>query len=410
MLTREQKTEFNEILEELGNNLDITEGQFDAAVKSYKAVGSWLCDEGSLLKPYNPTIKPQGSFLLGTTIRPYDENQDLDIDLVCELSGKNDSWTQKNLKDIVGAQLENHKTYESLLDEEGRRCWTLKYRENSEKNDKYHMDILPAVIATGYSIILEKAFSNVTSHQVDHLAISITDRKEDNYETERRPEYWLKSNPFGYAKWFIDQATVSSIKLFSLSEAVKPVPKFQRERMPLQRVVQILKRHRDIMFKGDKEKPISIIITTLAAYAYEKQTNVLEALVQVIDRMPLFIQPKWDPVKREYYSCVENPVNSAENFADKWRETPAKERKFMDWLKKVKEDILDAFAQCGHQNIMESLSKAFGSKVVTKTFSNIGQHKRLLTEQGANCFDTKFGIVAGAANIIKPHNFYGSED
>lgn len=410
MLTKEQKTEFNEILEELGNTLDISETQFDAAVKSYKAVGEWLCADGSLLKPYNPSIKPQGSFLLGTTIRPYDENQDLDIDLVCELSGKNEWWTQKDLKDIVGEQLESHKTYESLLDEEGRRCWTLRYRENSDKNDKYHMDILPAVVASGYSVLLEKAFSNVTSHQVDHLTISITDREEDNYETEVRPEYWLKSNPFGYAKWFIDQATVPGVRLFSLNEAVKSVPKFQRERMPLQRVVQILKRHRDMMFKDDKEKPISIIITTLAAYAYQKQTNVLEALVDVIERMPLFIQTKRDPITGEYYRCVENPVNNAENFADKWRETPAKEKKFMDWLKKVKEDISNATIQRGQQNIMESLSKAFGPNEITKTFSNIGERKRLLTEQGANRFDPKVGIVAGAANVIKPHNFYGSED
>ncbi len=410
MLSKEQKIEFNEILEELGNTLDISETQFDAAVKSYKAVGSWLCDEGSLLKPYNPTIKPQGSFLLGTTIRPYDENQDLDIDLVCELSGKDVRWTQKQLKEIVGRQLESHKTYESLLDKEGRRCWTLKYRENSEKNDKYHMDILPAVIASGYTVLLEKAFSNVTSHQVDHLSISITDREEDNYPTETRPEYWLKSNPFGYAKWFIDQATVSGVKLFSLNEAVKPVPSFQRERMPLQRVVQILKRHRDMMFKDDKEKPISIIITTLAAYAYQKQTNVMEALVDVIDRMHLFIQTKRDPFTGEYYRCVENPVNPAENFADKWRETPAKEKKFMDWLKKVKEDISNTTVQRGQQNIMEILSKAFGSNEITKTFSNIGQRKRQLTEQGANRFDTKVGIIAGAANAIKPHNFYGSEN
>lgn len=410
MLTKEQKIEFNEILEELGNTLDISESQFDAAVKSYKAVGSWLCDEGSLLKPYNPTIKPQGSFLLGTTIRPYDENQDLDIDLVCELSGKNDWWTQKDLKNIVGEQLESHKTYESLLDEEGRRCWTLRYRENSEKNDKYHMDILPAVIASGYSVLLEKAFSNVTAHQVDHLAVSITDKEEDNYETERRPEYWLKSNPFGYAKWFIDQATVHGVRLYSLNEAVKSVPNFQREKMPLQRVVQILKRHRDMMFKDDKEKPISIIITTLAAYAYQKQTNVLEALIDVIERMHLFIQTKQDPFTGEYYRCVENPINPAENFADKWRETPAKEKKFVEWLKKVKEDISNTTVQRGQQKIMESLSKAFGSNEITKTFSNIGQRKRLLTEQGANRFDTKVGIIAGAANAIKPHNFYGSED
>ena len=410
MLTKEQKVEFAEILDELGNTLDISETQYNAAVDSYRAVGSWLCADGSLLKPYNPTIKPQGSFLIGTTIRPYDEQQDLDIDLVCELSGKDAWWSQKDLKDIVGEQLENHKTYESLLDEEGRRCWTLRYREDSHKNDRYHMDILPAVIASNYTILLEKAFSNITTEQVDHLAISITDKEEDNYEIERRPEYWLRSNPFGYAKWFIDIATVEGYKLFSLNESIKSVPKFQSQRLPLQRVVQILKRHRDMMFKGDKEKPISVIITTLAAYAYEKQTNVLDALVGIIDNMHRSIRKKSDPFTGEEYWFICNPVNEAENFADKWRETPAKEKKFFDWLKKLKEDVSNLISHNNKQSIVESLSNAFGKEETTKTLINIGDRIRSKTQQGTNRFDPKIGIVAGAPNAIKPHTFYGSKD
>jgi len=136
----------------------------------------------------------------------------------------------------------------------------------------------------------------------------------------------------------------------------------------------------------------------------------MEALTDVIDRMHLFIEEKKDPTTGEYYRFVGNPVNSAENFADKWRETPAKEKKFNDWLKKVKEDIANTSIQRGNHNIMESLSKAFGETEVTKTFSNIGNRAKLLTEQGLNRFDTKAGIVTGATNVIKPHNFFGDED
>lgn len=88
MLTQEQKIQFNEILEELGENLDISETQFNAAVKSYEAVGNWLSKEDSLLSRYKPEILPQGSFMLGTMIKPVHEKGDLDIDLVCELTGK----------------------------------------------------------------------------------------------------------------------------------------------------------------------------------------------------------------------------------------------------------------------------------------------------------------------------------
>jgi hypothetical protein len=59
---------------------------------------------------------------------------------------------------------------------------------------------------------------------------------------------------------------------------------------------------------------------------------------------------------------------------------------------------------------MERLSKSFGEDEVRATFSNIGNNRKLMTEQGQTRFDTKLGIVAGAANIIKPHTFYGAEE
>ena len=58
MLTNKIQTQFNEILEEIGNNLDISETQYKYAVKSYQAVGSWLADENSILSPYKPEILP----------------------------------------------------------------------------------------------------------------------------------------------------------------------------------------------------------------------------------------------------------------------------------------------------------------------------------------------------------------
>ncbi len=408
-LTGQQKIQFSEILEELGETLDITESQFNAAVASYNAVGTWLCCDDSKLKAYSPRVKPQGSFLIGTTIQPYCDGQDLDIDLVCELTGKDSKWTQKDLKEIVGAQLEAHKKYESILDQEGRRCWTLRYRENSFNNDKYHMDILPAIISHGYNIRMTKMFSESRSIDFESLAIRITDKELLNYESDTDPQYWLQSNPFGYAKWFIDRADTDRMKLFSLNESVQSVPNFQKRRFPLQRVVQILKRYRDMMFKDDTERPISIIITTLAGYAYQGQTNVLEALVDVIDRMPAFIEQKHDQDTGEPYRFVGNPVNPTENFADRWRDTPAKERKFNEWLKKVKMDITHTTEQSGQHNIIRSLSESFGDSAVQKTFSNIGNKAKLMTEGGTNRFDAAVGLTSTGASTIKPHNFYGTE-
>ncbi len=75
MLTIEQRKQFNEIFEELGRNLDISETEHNNAIKSYQAVGGWLSQEDSILAIYDPEIIPQGSFLLGTIIKPINHHK-----------------------------------------------------------------------------------------------------------------------------------------------------------------------------------------------------------------------------------------------------------------------------------------------------------------------------------------------
>lgn len=105
-----------------------------------------------------------------------------------------------------------------------------------------------------------------------------------------------------------NRAVIRTTKLFSLSEAVQPVPKYQHNKLPLQRVVQILKRHRDMMFEGADNKPISIIITTLASRAYNKQENIIEALVDVVNNMERFIEVRRDKYTNVPYKFIGNPL------------------------------------------------------------------------------------------------------
>lgn len=410
MLTPDQKKQFSELLEELGQTLDISESQYDSAVKSYQAVGNQLSKEGSALAPYKPEILPQGSFLLGTMVKPVNENDDLDIDLVCKLTGKQPSWTQYKLKQKVGDQLKESELYRKMLKEEGRRCWTLVYTDSAN----YHMDILPSIVDTGYQMILEKAFSSTEMVSLDELAIRITDKKKGDYYSEEDHKLWLKCNPFGYSRWFSVQASLDLIKAFSLNESVKPVPKYQKEKLPLQRVVQILKRHRDLMFNGDEDKPISIIITTLAARAYQKETFILEALQNVIERMPYLIKEKLNPETGKIVKWVGNPVNEEENFADKWEETPQKQVNFYKWLEAVQTDVRNALNQKdrGLQYVMEALKTPFGEKAVTKAFSNYGAKQLLLRESGRMKMAGVTGAIGtvGRTSIPNHTNFGAKEE
>ncbi len=413
MLNTEQKQQFGEILEELGKSLDISETQFNIAVSSYKAVGEQLSKEGGALADYTPEILPQGSFMLGTMVKPINEDDDLDIDLVCNLIGKNSSWTQKDLKKNVGDQLKQNELYKSKVKlKDGRRCWTLYYRESSDNpNDKYHLDILPSIVDSNYRLMLSESLKGTsTLSDVGKLAIRITDRERDDFPFETDHTNWLKSNPFGYVKWFFYRAEVSSTRRVMLSEAIKPVPNYQKNKLPLQRVVQILKRHRDMMFNGDEDKPISIIITTLAAIAYDKEENVLDALSNVVQRMPDFIQDWYSIEHNKWIKRIANPVNEEENFADKWVDYPQRQKNFFDWMQRVQADIQSMISRKGLHNIRESMSQSFGESSVNEAFSSYGESNRQIRESGGMKMALTTGTLGTKGNTVKNHDFHGKKD
>src|SRR5271167_4992069 len=71
-------------LERLCIILQLTSTQYKDAESKYQAVGKWLSAPGSPLFICAPEIYPQGSMLLGTTIRPW-RGEEFDLDLVCQL-------------------------------------------------------------------------------------------------------------------------------------------------------------------------------------------------------------------------------------------------------------------------------------------------------------------------------------
>src|SRR5699024_7382188 len=116
--------------------------------------------------------------------------------------------------------------------------------------------------------------------------------------------------------------------------SVDEIPE-QTSKKPLQQVIQLLKRHRDVMYSHPDAisdlKPISIIITTLAAKAYEGEDNLTDAIPAILLRMGQGInntEPR-----------VPNPVNPEEDFADKWKSESALEKHFRNWLAQAQRDL-----------------------------------------------------------------------
>lgn len=406
LLSKEQKEEFKDILETLGESLDITQTQFESLARSYKTVGDFLQND-PVFEPYKPIVSPQGSLRLGTIIQPINPDDDLDVDLVFRLSEKDPSWTQKHLKDKVGARLKGSDRYAPMLEKkEGRRCWTLLYRDNSDNpKDKYHMDILPSVADSKYAERMTRLFSeNFSEGTVDQISIRITDKEAVNYAISTRKEEWLKSNPDGYALWFASRCQADeSVKL--LAEAIVPIEKYNKDKTVLQRIVQILKRHRDMMFRNDTEdKPISIIITTLAARAYKGENDLLDGLVNVVDNLERSITKG-----NNGEDVVSNPVNPEENFADKWPTHPKRRENFYKWLAAVKKDVHEILDGDNKIQIQDMMSRVFGKEITTKASSLLVERRKkklaagtaLLTSAGKVAANT-VGKIVNTANT-----FYG---
>lgn len=404
MMSEETK-QFNRIFETIGQSLDISESQYKKAVEHYEAVGAFLASPGSPLSIYRPEIMPQGSFLLGTVIKPVNEDDELDIDLVCRIEDKKPEWTQNNLKQTVGDWLKQNGQYQKMLDKEGRRCWTLNYKESP----KFHMDILPAIVGKNYKFLLESVYADTYIENDKRLAIRITDKTDPNYPIETNPINWPISNPFGYARWFQDRCSVMTRKSMLFMEGVKPVPAYSSDKSILQRVVQILKRHRDILFNGDEDKPISIIITTLAGLAYQKEENLFDALINVAGRMQSFIRDIYSPKHEKFIKWIGNPVNLDENFADRWSEPNKKQINFYKWLEKLNTDLKTAIDQKGIDKIQKSLELPLGQKLINESFVKMADDDREARISGQMHMARASGILGIVGTQLQKHNFHGNE-
>ncbi len=77
----QKEQELGNLLDRIADELNITPTMMEKAIQSYQAVGEWIGDG----LDYEVVIKPQGSMNLGTVIRPIDDSDDYDMDLICLL-------------------------------------------------------------------------------------------------------------------------------------------------------------------------------------------------------------------------------------------------------------------------------------------------------------------------------------
>jgi len=364
------RNESNKVLDEILNKIELPDSAYEKAEARYKDIGSWLQRPESKCAAENPHVFAQGSFRLGTATKPLYVTEEYDLDLACNLSEgvHKGTTTQKELKDLVGGELKLYRKARNIDKsvEEKRRCWRLNYADGLS----FHMDVVPCIPeSAGARETLKRRMVRLTklseslATDVSSLAVSITDNTNKEYHI--KTDDWHSSNPEGYARWFEARMRTAEgfIKEYEtrVNASIDSMPSF-KWKTPLQKAVQLLKRHRDTMFKGNEDsKPISVIITTLAGKSYDGEGDVATTVINILDAMALHINTS--------VPVVPNPVNPEEDFADKWYDPEYKslhlKENFEQWLLQAQADFKAILTSNDVKKVVDASDK--GLNVILQT-------------------------------------------
>ena len=381
------KQQLNELLNDMVHCINIDDELFDAANKDYEELGEWINKttekEGTR---YSVSIYPQGSFALGTVVRPTSQEDDYDLDLVCLINNGNHLSAEELKLFVVRSWLENYKKRSTDLIEK-RRCWHVDYDDVPH----FHMDVIPAI--PRYSLA-----------ESDDIKIT-------NKDDSAIPVYTYQgSNPKGYQEWFFTQcrkkkpvnSSFGSSQDMPFQEDLKP----NKNKTKLQKEIQLLKRHRDIMFENDMEnKPVSIIITTLAAQIYSGEETLLDCIVGFIERVENYLY--LTSINGQY--SIPNPSFGGEDFADKWHEHPERKEAFFRWVHQLKKDFnLELVCNMDRVSLGNHLKKLFGAKAAGLVYYIRGKKEAALVQAEELKVSNESGNLSRAGTItVPPNRHYG---
>lgn len=366
------------------SQLDISPTMYQNAVAKYKSITEYLENNGIKADMY-----PQGSFALGTVVRPNakDPNAAYDLDFICQLRNTRDDLTAAELHKKVEDILTDSDLYGGKLTIYDK-CFTIEYADVGGIG--FSIDVVSAADENEKNKTRLRSKSKNPS--LIDTAIAIPKLIEKDYN-------WITNNPKGYCKWFeninVPFQAASRMQyrqmLFennrSVYASVEEIPE-ELNRSAMQRVIQILKYHRDMYYSkfenGDNIKPISAIINTIVTHisssvpasmsAFDLLNYVLSEFATYAGRQTLteerfaeLYQGKNAIGRKNGKWIIENPANPEDNLADQWNQNASIPKYFFMWAKAVQEDLIDSL-QMSEEDFRTRAEAAFGQKIVASTW------------------------------------------
>jgi hypothetical protein len=366
-----QSQQLTDLLMRICGLLQITQTQHNAAEGHYNAIGEWLADSKSGLYRFRPAIYSQGSFRIGTTVKPR-EREEYDVDLVCELQVDPRLISSPVLLlDLIEARLRQHGDYKTRI-ERKNRCIRVVYARD------FYLDILPGCPdPNGHGTCL--------------------------VVPDREASCWKPSNPKGYAEWFESIAGKRMVKA-----ALEPLPTFEygEVKPPLSRVVQLVKRWRDVFFETRPDlAPISIVLTTLAGHHYVGQSDVSDGLTAFLEGVVRTIPSNGNRL------VVLNPSNQKEDLSEKWDRNPRAYSAFVSGMASFLTSWRAVVAGRGIPEVAVALSALFGEELTGRAVDQQAEALQKARKNRELSFSTKSKSIvvgAGAGTIpVRTNTFFG---
>ncbi|WP_270087088.1 nucleotidyltransferase domain-containing protein [Sphingobacterium sp. SYP-B4668] len=356
-----------ELLARIAQELQLDKTRLDRMESAYNAVAELLKNDKDFFDGLVIEVYAQGSKRIGATVRPFNK-ADFDLDVVLHIFDAYHRHSPEEIYNALVKALEKDGYYKTIL-EKKKRCVRLNYKSD------FHMDILPACMPD-YS------------------------EKERIKIPEKALRGWSSGNPKGFADWFLSIA--NSVKEPMLGRYADVLMKAQIEterlpeeaylKTPLQRVVQLLKRYRDVFF-DKKDYPVSsIVITTLAAHFYNAENSIFEAMDHIVSKIKNSYQ---DSVRYNKKFKVLNPVNPEEDFTDSWtNEHYVSFFSFIEDFHKRWQNLKNSF-----ETSNEDYIRLFGEGVYKKTLNEQFQNFAKSTN---NSLAKSSGLIAASIAFTSP--------
>ena len=373
-----------DLLTRIAVSLELDETRKQRMDSAYNAVYDILKKDEVFFSKVDFLVYPQGSKAIGTTVKPRGK-EEFDLDITVEIRDPYYNYTSSEIYNHLIRVLSSSDVYKEKLVKKNR-CARINYVGD------FHMDILPGcIVINGDSKIM------------------VPDRELSS---------WSSSNPKGYSNWFTQKAetVVDSYlnKAFRTFSALNEAKAEQEElpdddvysKEPLKRAVQLTKRYRDIYFeKNPKHKTSSIVLTTIFGELYEGESSIY----QTIDSILYKIVQRYSDYQHLYESKgvykrikVLNPVNSDEDFTEKWDKEKEYYTQFIGCAKSYKEKWEKL--KNGDFGIAEEL---FGSDRIKGILTE--QLKEMAKNEGNQLEAAGVTIMSGTTFVDRSGNVSSSE-